>query len=129
MMGKSFFSANISISVRTESRSGMISFKYFSTLVLTNSMVDLRCLSLAQYTDSDSESQGGLCVDPFRPPPPRFVHLLDFPLIFEHFHSRFPPHERRTMTYHDALSLVHEYTKNEALRKHMYAVEAAMRAY
>ncbi|HAL57341.1 MAG TPA: HAD family hydrolase, partial [Bacteroidetes bacterium] len=33
------------------------------------------------------------------------------------------------MTYHDALSLMHEYTKNEALRKHMYAVEAAMRAY
>lgn len=28
-----------------------------------------------------------------------------------------------------ALSLVHEYTRNEALRKHMYAVEAAMRAY
>jgi len=28
-----------------------------------------------------------------------------------------------------ALALVHEYTKNEALRKHMYAVEAAMRAY
>ena len=29
----------------------------------------------------------------------------------------------------EALALVHEYTKNEALRKHMYAVEAAMRAY
>lgn len=28
-----------------------------------------------------------------------------------------------------ALALVHEYTRNEALRKHMYAVEAAMRAY
>jgi putative nucleotidyltransferase with HDIG domain len=28
-----------------------------------------------------------------------------------------------------ALALVHEYTQNEALRKHMYAVEAAMRAY
>lgn len=28
-----------------------------------------------------------------------------------------------------ALSLMHEYTKNDALRRHMYAVEAAMRAY
>lgn len=28
-----------------------------------------------------------------------------------------------------ALSLVHEYTQSEALRRHMYAVEAAMRAY
>lgn len=28
-----------------------------------------------------------------------------------------------------ALELMHEYTKNENLRKHMYAVEAAMRAY
>jgi len=33
------------------------------------------------------------------------------------------------MTRQDALSLMHEYTKNDALRKHMYAVEAAMRAY
>ena len=33
------------------------------------------------------------------------------------------------MTYEDALSLMHEYVKNEALRKHMYAVEAAMRFY
>lgn len=29
----------------------------------------------------------------------------------------------------DALELMHEYTENENLRKHMYAVEAAMRAY
>lgn len=29
----------------------------------------------------------------------------------------------------DALQLLKEYTKNEALLKHMYAVEAAMRAY
>jgi putative nucleotidyltransferase with HDIG domain len=29
----------------------------------------------------------------------------------------------------EALALVQEYTQNEALRKHMYAVEAAMRAY
>ncbi len=29
----------------------------------------------------------------------------------------------------DALSLMHEYTQNENLRRHMYAVEAAMRAY
>jgi putative nucleotidyltransferase with HDIG domain len=28
-----------------------------------------------------------------------------------------------------ALALVHEYTQSEGLRKHMYAVEAAMRAY
>lgn len=33
------------------------------------------------------------------------------------------------MNYEDALALMQEYTKNEALRKHMYAVEAAMRAY
>jgi putative nucleotidyltransferase with HDIG domain len=33
------------------------------------------------------------------------------------------------MNYQDALGLMQEYTKNEALRKHMYAVEAAMRAY
>lgn len=33
------------------------------------------------------------------------------------------------MNYDDALALMHEYTKNDSLRKHMYAVEAAMRAY
>ncbi len=33
------------------------------------------------------------------------------------------------MNYEDALELMHEYTKNDSLRKHMYAVEAAMRAY
>jgi putative nucleotidyltransferase with HDIG domain len=29
----------------------------------------------------------------------------------------------------DALAIVHEFTQSESLRKHMYAVEAAMRAY
>ncbi|MGD1044701.1 MAG: HD domain-containing protein [Bacteroidota bacterium] len=33
------------------------------------------------------------------------------------------------MTYTDALNLMHEYTQSDALRKHMYAVEAAMRSY
>ena len=33
------------------------------------------------------------------------------------------------MNYQDALNLMHEHTQSEALRKHMYAVEAAMRAY
>ena len=33
------------------------------------------------------------------------------------------------MTYTDALNLMHEYTKSDALRKHMYSVETAMRAY
>jgi Predicted hydrolase (HD superfamily) len=33
------------------------------------------------------------------------------------------------MNYTDALNLMHEYTKSDALRKHMYAVESAMRAY
>ena len=33
------------------------------------------------------------------------------------------------MTYTDALNLMHEYTKSDSLRKHMYAVETAMRAY
>lgn len=33
------------------------------------------------------------------------------------------------MTRNDALQLLHEYTKSDALRKHMYAVEVAMRAY
>jgi predicted hydrolase (HD superfamily) len=33
------------------------------------------------------------------------------------------------MNYQEALGLMHEYTKNEALRRHMYAVEVAMRAY
>jgi predicted hydrolase (HD superfamily) len=33
------------------------------------------------------------------------------------------------MNYSDALNLMHEYTKSDALRKHMYAVETAMRAY
>jgi putative nucleotidyltransferase with HDIG domain len=33
------------------------------------------------------------------------------------------------MTYADALELMHQYTKSEALQRHMYAVEAAMRAY
>jgi len=38
-------------------------------------------------------------------------------------------HPNRTMNRTDALQLMHEYTPSEALRKHMYAVEAAMRAY
>ncbi len=33
------------------------------------------------------------------------------------------------MNYSDSLNLMHEYTKSDALRKHMYAVEDAMRAY
>ena len=33
-----------------------------------------------------------------------------------------------TLTRSDALALVHEYTASDALRKHMYAVEIAMRA-
>ena len=33
------------------------------------------------------------------------------------------------MTREEALALMHEYTPSEALRRHMYAVEAAMRAY
>ncbi len=33
------------------------------------------------------------------------------------------------MTREEGLGLMHEYTPSEALRKHMYAVEAAMRAY
>jgi len=33
------------------------------------------------------------------------------------------------MTRDDALALMHEYTQSDSLRKHMYAVEAAMRAY
>jgi putative nucleotidyltransferase with HDIG domain len=33
------------------------------------------------------------------------------------------------MTRDEALGLMHEYTPSDALRKHMYAVEAAMRAY
>jgi len=32
-------------------------------------------------------------------------------------------------TRDEALALMHEYTQNASLRKHMYAVEAAMRAY
>ena len=32
------------------------------------------------------------------------------------------------LTRDQALSLMHEYTASEALRKHMYAVEIAMRA-
>ena len=34
-----------------------------------------------------------------------------------------------TLTRSEALALMHEYTPSEALRKHMYSVEAAMRAY
>lgn len=33
------------------------------------------------------------------------------------------------MTRDEALALMHEYTQSDALRKHMYAVEAAMNAY
>jgi putative nucleotidyltransferase with HDIG domain len=33
------------------------------------------------------------------------------------------------MTYQDSLQLMQEYTKNDPLRKHMYAVEYALRAY
>ena len=33
------------------------------------------------------------------------------------------------MDYANALQLMHEYTVSDALRKHMYSVEAAMRAY
>ena len=34
-----------------------------------------------------------------------------------------------TMSYEDALALMQEYTKSDALRKHMFAVETALRAY
>lgn len=34
-----------------------------------------------------------------------------------------------TITRDEALALMHEFTQSDALRKHMYAVEAAMRAY
>ena len=40
-----------------------------------------------------------------------------------------PLFEGTTVKYQDALDLMHEYTENVALRKHMYAVEGAMRAY
>lgn len=33
------------------------------------------------------------------------------------------------MRYQNALELMHSYVQNDALRKHMYAVECAMRAY
>ncbi|HOV98044.1 MAG TPA: HDIG domain-containing protein [Bacteroidota bacterium] len=33
------------------------------------------------------------------------------------------------MTYNGALELLHNYVESDALRKHMYAVESAMRAY
>jgi predicted hydrolase (HD superfamily) len=33
------------------------------------------------------------------------------------------------MNRDEALALLHEYTQSESLRKHAYAVEAAMRAY
>jgi putative nucleotidyltransferase with HDIG domain len=33
------------------------------------------------------------------------------------------------MTYNEALELLHNYVESDALRKHMYAVESAMRAY
>jgi len=33
------------------------------------------------------------------------------------------------MTYNEAVALMEEYTESEALRRHMYAVESAMRAY
>jgi putative nucleotidyltransferase with HDIG domain len=33
------------------------------------------------------------------------------------------------MTRDEALALMHEHTASDALRKHMYAVDAAMRAY
>jgi putative nucleotidyltransferase with HDIG domain len=36
---------------------------------------------------------------------------------------------RVTMNRDEALALMHEYTESDALRKHMYAVEAVMRAY
>jgi putative nucleotidyltransferase with HDIG domain len=37
------------------------------------------------------------------------------------------PLEPMTVSRDDALSLMHEYTQSDALRKHMLAVEAAMR--
>jgi predicted hydrolase (HD superfamily) len=56
---------------------------------------------------------------------------LDFPSIFRDFHKNLIANFGRTgkMNYQEALQLMHEYTKSDALRKHMYAVEAAMRAY
>ena len=33
------------------------------------------------------------------------------------------------MNRDEALALMHEYTKSEGLRAHMYAIELAMRAY
>src|SRR5258708_36072067 len=38
-------------------------------------------------------------------------------------------HTTPTMTRDEALTIVHEYTASDSLRKHMLAVDAAMRAY
>jgi predicted hydrolase (HD superfamily) len=56
---------------------------------------------------------------------------LDFPSIFGDFHKNTIANFGRTgkMNYQEALQLMHEYTQSDALRKHMYAVESAMRAY
>ena len=54
--------------------------------------------------------------------------LLAAPLVPQ-FPPLPPPPTRMLPTRADALALVHEYTASDSLRKHMLAVEAAMRAY
>jgi putative nucleotidyltransferase with HDIG domain len=50
--------------------------------------------------------------------------------VYTHAPSRQPmPSSASLPSRSEALALMHEYTSNESLRKHMLAVEAAMRAY
>lgn len=55
--------------------------------------------------------------------------FLAFRYFFGHLRRTSARQKEKSMNYSEALDLMHEYTKNEALRKHMYAVESAMRAY
>lgn len=58
---------------------------------------------------------------------PLLLLVGEFPILKERRIQNVP--RSYLMTREDALSLLTEYTKSDALLKHMYAVEAAMRAY
>jgi putative nucleotidyltransferase with HDIG domain len=68
----------------------------------------------------EGTGDGAVALSPFT--------FLVSPSPFTFHLSRFTPYRPMTLSRDDALAIMHDYTASDALRKHMYAVEIAMRA-